>query len=65
MITIERHRQALDPQERAGYDAGVVLARRLAASVAPAQAPSPSAAADSDQIVDAELAGLAGTGSWR
>jgi predicted short-subunit dehydrogenase-like oxidoreductase (DUF2520 family) len=65
LITIERHRQALDPEERAGYDAGVALARRLAASAAPAQTPSPSAAAESDRIVDAELAGLAGTGSWR
>jgi pantoate--beta-alanine ligase len=29
--TIDRHRRELDPDERAGYDAGVVLARRLAA----------------------------------
>jgi predicted short-subunit dehydrogenase-like oxidoreductase (DUF2520 family) len=27
--TIERHRQALDPAELAGYDAGVALARQL------------------------------------
>lgn len=31
--TIARHRQALDPEELAGYDAGVALARRLAASL--------------------------------
>ena len=32
LVTIERHRQVLDPAELDGYDAGVALARRLAAS---------------------------------
>jgi predicted short-subunit dehydrogenase-like oxidoreductase (DUF2520 family) len=30
LATIECHRQALDPAELGGYDAGVILARRLA-----------------------------------
>jgi len=30
--TLERHRRALDPAERPGYDAGVALARRLVAA---------------------------------
>ncbi len=41
--TIERHRQVLDPTELEGYDAGVDLARRLAATAgAPASEPAPS-----------------------
>ena len=34
LSTIERHRHALDPAELDGYDAGVLLARRLAAVAA-------------------------------
>lgn len=36
--TLARHRAALDPDERPGYDAGVALARRLAAGRRPAPA---------------------------
>jgi predicted short-subunit dehydrogenase-like oxidoreductase (DUF2520 family) len=38
VATIARHRAALDPEELAGYDAGVALARRLAAERRPAGA---------------------------
>jgi pantoate--beta-alanine ligase len=40
--TLERHRAVLDPSELAGYEAGVALARRLAADRAGA-APAPAA----------------------
>jgi len=66
--TIERHRQSMDPDELAGYDAGVALARRLAsspASVPRAEASSGSLEASRERVVDARLAGVTGTGSWR
>ncbi len=37
LATIERHRQALEASELAGYDAGVALARRLAGAAPPGE----------------------------
>jgi predicted short-subunit dehydrogenase-like oxidoreductase (DUF2520 family) len=52
--TLTRHRQALAPEERAGYDAGVALALRLAAPAQSTMAQSTTAAA-----VDPDLTGEA------
>ncbi|HXW32339.1 MAG TPA: DUF2520 domain-containing protein [Acidimicrobiales bacterium] len=40
--TLARHRAVLDPEELPGYDAGVDLARRLAASASATAQPAPS-----------------------
>jgi predicted short-subunit dehydrogenase-like oxidoreductase (DUF2520 family) len=61
LATIEHHRQALDPLELGGYDAGVALARRLAAEARaeltgpPRQRPdpTPTGAAAFDELVAA------------
>jgi hypothetical protein len=80
LSTIERHRRALDPSELDGYDAGIALVRRLAASAPPRPlsgvlARSPAAAGgerDAGTARDAgrkhdenrETVGIAGNGSW-
>jgi len=46
--TLSRHGQALPPQERAGYNAGVALAVRLAGSVTESAAPVPGGREDDD-----------------
>jgi predicted short-subunit dehydrogenase-like oxidoreductase (DUF2520 family) len=67
LATIERHRQALDPAELDGYDAGVALARRLV-SAAPAKAseperqPAAEGGRSSGSIGD--LVGSSRAGSW-
>jgi len=65
LVTIERHRRALDPAELAGYDAAVALARRLAnLTVRPRgpKAPPSSKAADNWCAKADEV--LTAVGSW-
>jgi predicted short-subunit dehydrogenase-like oxidoreductase (DUF2520 family) len=80
LFTLERHRRAVDPGDLAGYDAGVALARRLATYELPEMPEIPGMPelpempgrtearpleARREGAVDAELAGIVGTGSWR
>ncbi len=48
VATLERHREVLDGSERDGYEAGVVLARRLAAERAGAAASTAGAAGSTE-----------------
>jgi predicted short-subunit dehydrogenase-like oxidoreductase (DUF2520 family) len=48
--TLVRHREALAPDEIAGYDAGVVLVRRLALDAAQAAAAVPAAAVPAEPV---------------
>jgi len=68
VATIEQHRQVLDPAELEGYDAGVDLARRLAAT-AGALAGEPASSlvtGGSDHRPDLiESAGSTGTRQWK
>jgi len=68
LATIDRHRQVLHPAELEGYDAGVDLARRLAASAEPpSYQPATSVVSDgTDSRPDPiESVGSTGTSLWR